>query len=185
MPTIEMTTDPRLQTLHASIAEHPYSGEVTSLCIRKEDGIRQHPDQIEVNVEKGVLGDRWVWRTWKHLPNGDSDPRVQVAVCNSRVIELLQKEKNNPYHPGDNIMVDRELGADEFPVGGRFTVGEITLEVTDVYNDACAKFAGEFGKDVLKWINIPEYHDLNLRGIYCRVIEGGRVIIGDKLELKM
>ncbi|QXD23369.1 hypothetical protein F7C95_15780 [Opitutia bacterium ISCC 51] len=180
-----MNSDPRLEQLHASVATTPYSAQVTSLCIRKDDGIRQHPDKIDIDIEKGVIGDRWVWRTWKHLPNGDSDPRVQIAVCNSRIIELLQKEKNNPYHPGDNIMVDRELGADEFPVGGRFKVGEVTLEVTDVYNDACAKFAGEFGKDVLKWINVSDYHDLNLRGIYCRVIEGGCVRLGDKLELKM
>ena len=65
-----MPTDPRLKTLHASIAETPYSAEVTSLCIRKDDGIRQHPKQIEVDMEKGVIGDRWIWRTWKHLPKG-------------------------------------------------------------------------------------------------------------------
>ncbi len=111
------------------------------------------------------------------------DPRVQVAVCNTRIIELLQREKKNPYHPGDNIMVDRELGAEEFPIGGRFQIGEVTLEVTDVYNDACAKFASEFGNDVLKWINVPDYHDLNLRGIYCRVIEGGCIRLGDELKL--
>ena len=177
------TNDPRLEALHASLNEQPYSAQVTSLCIRKDDGIRQHPNEIEVDVEKGVIGDRWIWRTWKHLPNGDSDPRVQVAVCNARIIGLLQTEKKNPYHPGDNIMVDRDLNAKEFPVGGRFKVGAITLEVTDVYNDACAKFAGEFGKDVLKWINVPEYHDLNLRGIYCRVIEGGTVKLGDPIKV--
>ncbi|MDA0348468.1 MAG: hypothetical protein O3C43_06330 [Verrucomicrobia bacterium] len=176
-----MSNDSRLTTLQASLAENPYTGQVTSLCLRIDDGVREYPDSIDIDVEKGAIGDRWIWRTWKYLENGDSDPRVQVAVCNSRIIRLFQKEKNNHYHPGDNIMVDRDLNAEEFPVGGRFNVGSVTLEVTDVFNDACAKFAGEFGKDILKWINLPEYRCLNLRGIYCRVIEGGKIRISDKL----
>ena len=80
-------------------------------------------------------------------------------------------------------MVDRDLNAAEFPVGGRFKLGPVTLEVTDVYNDACAKFAGEFGKDVLKWINIPQHRDLNLRGIYCRLVSSGHISLGEKLQL--
>ncbi|MCB1121365.1 MAG: hypothetical protein KJT03_07445 [Verrucomicrobiae bacterium] len=174
--------DLRLEELEASLDANPYSGKVTSLCIRKDNGIRQHPEAIEIDVEKGVIGDRWIWRTWKHLENGDSDPRVQVAVCNSRILQLLQKEKNNPYHPGDNIVVDYDLKAEDFPVGQRFTVGEVVLEVSDVYNDACAKFAGEFGNDVIKWINLPEHRDLNLRGIYCRTIRGGKVKLGDSIS---
>jgi MOSC domain-containing protein YiiM len=179
-----MSIDTRLSLLHESLKLTPYSGSVTSLCIRKEDGIRQHPELIELDVEKGVIGDRWIWRTWKHLESGASDPRVQVAVCNSRIIHLLQEEKNNPYHPGDNIMVDRDLNGTEFPVGRQFTVGPVSLEVTDVYNDACAKFAGEFGNDVIKWINLPENKSLNLRGIYCKIVEGGTVKMGDRLELR-
>jgi hypothetical protein len=178
-----MSNDIRLARLHASLHESPYSGKINSLCLRKDDGIREHPDSIELDIQKGAIGDRWIWRTWKQLENGDSDPRVQIAVCNSRIINLIQNEKNNPYHPGDNIMVDHDLSAPDFAVGKRFRVGEVTLEVTDVYNDACAKFAGEFGKDILKWINIPKFRALNLRGIYCRIIEGGNIQIGDRLNL--
>lgn len=176
-----MPTDARLEHLRESLNIRPYSGKVTSLCIRKDNGVRQHPEQIEIDVEKGVKGDRWIWRTWKHLANGDPDPRVQVAVCNSRILGLLQEEKNNPYHPGDNLMVDCGLDSSDFPPGRRFKVGEAVLEVSDVFNDACVKFAREFGKDVVKWINLPEHRALNLRGIYCRIIQGGRVKLGDAL----
>jgi hypothetical protein len=178
-----MSKDPRLALLEESVLVAPYSTEVTSLCVRKDNGVREHPESIDLDVERGVLGDRWVWKTWKHLENGKSDPRVQVAVCNSRILRLLQEEKFNDYHPGDNIMVDRDLNAAQFPVGGRFKLGPVTLEVTDVYNDACAKFAGEFGKDVLKWINIPQHRPLNLRGIYCRIVSSGQIRLGDKLQL--
>lgn len=178
-----MSNDPRLALLQESLNTNPYSREVTSLCLRKDDGVREHPDTVEIDIKTGVLGDRWIWRTWKYLETGEPDPRVQIAVCNSRIISLLQEEKNNNYHPGDSIMVDRDLNAEEFPVGAQFKVGPVTLEVTDVYNNACAKFAGEFGRDVLKWINLSEHKALNLRGIYCRIIVGGPVCLGDKLQL--
>ena len=177
-----MNQDIRLNALKDSLETQSYTRQITSLCIRKDDGIRQYPDSIEIDVEKGVLGDRWLWKTWKHLENGDSDPRVQVAVCNSRILKLLQQEKENDYHPGDNIMVDHDLSSDDFSVGSQFQVGDVILEVSDVYNDACAKFAGEFGNDVIKWINLPENRPLNLRGIYCRTIKSGIVRQGDKLQ---
>jgi hypothetical protein len=178
-----MSNDPRLKKLQASLVEMPYTGQVSSLCLRKDDGVREHPDSIDIDIKNGVIGDRWIWRTWKHLENGDSDPRVQVAVCNSRILELLQTEKANAYHPGDNIMVDYDLSAKEFSEGGRFQLGGVILEVTDVYNDACAKFAGEFGNDVLKWINLPQHRKLNLRGIYCRVIQSGTISMKDSLQV--
>ncbi len=179
-----MKDDPRLARLHTSLKDIPYSGKVTALCLRKDDGIRKHLGAIELDIRKGAIGDRWIWRTWKHLENGDSDPRVQIAICNSRIINLIQKEKNNPYHPGDNIMVDHDLSTPLFAAGKQFRIGNVVLEVTDVFNDACAKFAGEFGKDIIKWINISEYRTLNLRGIYCRVIKGGTVHVSDQLKIE-
>ena len=173
--------DSRLAQLSHSLEAEPYTGKVTSLCIRRDVGVREHPQTIELDKGKGVLGDRWSWKTWKHLKNGDSDPRVQVAVCNHRIISLFQSESENDYHPGDNIIVDHDLSAPDFATGKQFKVGAAVLEVSDVFNDACAKFAGEFGKEVIKWINLPDHRRLNLRGIYCRIIENGSIHLGDRL----
>ncbi|MCZ6671307.1 MAG: hypothetical protein O7C75_00065 [Verrucomicrobia bacterium] len=178
-----MISDARLTLLRTSLDSEPYSNKVTSLCIRKDLGVREHPLTIELDKNKGVLGDRWIWKTWMYLENGDPDPRVQVAVCNARILKLLQEEKNNDYHPGDNIIVDRDLPAEEFSPAARFQIGSAILEVSTVYNDACAKFARELGKDVLKWINLPEHLPLNLRGIYCQIVESGTVYLGDKLQI--
>jgi MOSC domain-containing protein YiiM len=55
------------------------------------------------------------------------------------------------------------------------------LEVTDEPHNGCGKFARRFGVDALKFVNSQPGRELNLRGIYARIVTGGTVCVGDTI----
>ena len=50
------------------------------------------------------------------------------------------------------------------PVGARISVGTAVIEVSEVVNDACVKFAKHYGDDVFAWIRHPDNRERRLRG---------------------
>ncbi len=46
----------------------------------------------------------------------------------------------------------------------------------------CALFARRFGADALRWVNGPPGRPRRLRGVNCRVVTGGEVSVGDRVE---
>jgi hypothetical protein len=128
---------------------------------------------------RGAIGDRWERKTWLYLPDGSPDPRVQIAVCNSRVLSLMQEASGVYPHPGDTVFTDLDLSEKNLAVGSRLRIGEAVIEVSDVENDACAKFAAQYGGVIFRWIRRPENRALRLRGLFAQVIAGGRVRRGD------
>ncbi len=152
---------------------------VAQVCLRPGVDRREFPSGIELCPRRGAIGDRWENRTWMHLPDGSPDPRVQVAVADARALAFIRSVSGCPHHPGDTLIVDLGLGVVDLPTGARLAVGGAVLEVSDVENDACAKFAARHGADVLAWIRAPHNRPLRLRGLFARVREGGRVQPGD------
>lgn len=150
--------------------------------------VRPGPDQreprqsVELCPERGALGDRWLRKTWMYLPDGRPDPRVQVAVGNSAIISLIQRLTGNSHHPGDTLLTGLDLSVDNLPAGSRLRVGAAVLEVSDVENDACAKFAARHGAVVFNWIRDPARRHLRLRGLFARVLSPGLVRLGDAVE---
>jgi MOSC domain-containing protein YiiM len=61
-------------------------------------------------------------------------------------------------------------------------MGEAVLEVTDQPHTGCGKFVDRFGVDAMKWVNSPVGRELNLRGIYARVVSSGRIRRGDTIR---
>jgi MOSC domain-containing protein YiiM len=57
------------------------------------------------------------------------------------------------------------------------------LEVTPEPHDGCLKFKARFGPDALRLVARKEGRHQNLRGIYFKVIEDGRVAAGDPVEV--
>jgi MOSC domain-containing protein YiiM len=49
-------------------------------------------------------------------------------------------------------------------------------------HDGCKKFRARFGADALKFVATPPLRHLNLRGIYLRVVQDGRVRVGDAVR---
>ena len=180
MPLSAAELDSRLAALPPSPRGH---GRVTQVCVRPDLDRRAFPETLELCPRRGAIGDRWERRTWKHLPDGSPDPRVQVAIAHAPTIALIQQLTGDAGHPGDTLLVDLDLGVAHLPLGTRLRVGTAEIEVSDVENDGCAKFAVRHGADVLAWIRDPLNRPRRLRGLFARIVHGGQVRAGDAIEV--
>ncbi|BET65924.1 hypothetical protein ASA1KI_08420 [Opitutales bacterium ASA1] len=162
--------------------ERPSQPRVERVCVRPALDERAFPDVLELCPRRGAIGDRWERRTWMYLADGSPDPRVQVALMDARILAFLQETTGCRHHPGDTLLADIDLHENLVPIGTRLRVGEAVIEVSDVENDGCAKFAAHYGAEVLSWIRLPANRVRRLRGVFARVIEAGRVRAGDAAE---
>jgi len=180
MPRTLADLDSRLAALPPSPREH---GRVTHVCVRPDLDRREFPETLELCPRRGAIGDRWERRTWMYLPDGSPDPRVQVAIAHAPTVGLIQRLTKNAGHPGDTLLVDLDLSVAHLPPGARLRVGTAEVEVSDVENDGCAKFAARHGADVLAWIRAPANRPRRLRGLFARVVSGGLVRAGDTIAV--
>ncbi len=170
----------QLEALYRALPPQPTEmARVNALGVRPGPDLREERTSIVFDPERGAIGDRWERKTWLYLPDGRPDPRVQVALCNSVVLGMIQAATGVSHHPGDTIFTDLDLSTQNLPAGARLQVGPVVLEVSDVENDACAKFAAHYGASVFDWIRRPENRSRRLRGLFARVVTGGTVTLGD------
>lgn len=151
------------------------------LCFRSGYGERLFPLSLTLTPEQGIPGERWLQAPWMRLPDGTPDPRIQVSILSRRVLDLVWRNRRHVPHPGDTMIVDLDLTEENLPAGTRLQAGSAVLEVSDLFNDACAKWKVRYGRESYDWINRPENRRLRLRGILCRIVEGGEVRKGDPL----
>ena len=79
-----------LESLYLALPARPIAAaRVNALCVRPGPNLREERSVIEFHPERGAVGDRWENKTWLYLPDGRPDPRVQVALCNSRVLAMI------------------------------------------------------------------------------------------------
>lgn len=169
-----------LESLYRALPPRPVAAaRVNALCVRPGPNLREERTTLEFHPERGAVGDRWEHKTWLYLPDGRPDPRVQVALCNSVLLAMIQDVTGVRHHPGDTVFTDLDLSAENIPVGARLQIGSAVLEISDVENDACAKFAAHYGARVLEWIRLPKNRPLRLRGAFARIVSGGTVSVGD------
>ncbi len=83
---------------------------------------------------------------------------------------------------GDQLYVDFDLGVDNLPPRTRIAVGAAVLEVSAEPHTGCAKFSARFGSDAIRFVNSPVGRALRLRGMNTRVVEPGRVRLGDAVR---
>lgn len=156
---------------------------IQCLCVRPGPDGRELRETIEFCPIEGARGDRWIRKTWMYLPDGRPDPRVQVAIGNSGIIAMIQRLTGNDRHPGDTILTTLDLSMDNLPVGTRLRAGTAILEVSEVENDACAKFAERHGPDVFRWIRDPANRTRRLRGLFASIVQGGIVRSTDEISV--
>ncbi|GLS85334.1 hypothetical protein GCM10010873_03070 [Cypionkella aquatica] len=153
---------------------------IRGLCLRPGIGQRAFPDRISMSKSGGIPGERWTTTPWMKLPDGSPDPRIQVSILQSRVLDLVWQDRGQP-HPGDPIVADLEMSVANLPVGTLIQAGTAVLRVSDVWNDSCAKWKVRYGRDAYDWVRrAPE---LRLRGILCSIEVDGEVGLNDRLQV--
>ena len=149
-------------------------GQVDFLINRPSEGVHKPVGSLYLDPVGGIRGDRWQETAWLRLEDGSPDPRVQVSLTNTGVMQCFTgSEEGAAFRCGDNIYTNLNLTEAHLPVGSRLQIGEAVIEVSDVVNDACGKFVQRFGADAFQAIRSEENTPLRLRGIFCRIIQAG------------
>ena len=159
----------------AKVIESPKDNGVLNLIVRRpqEDG-REVLDVGELDVEKGLVGDDWL------TDDGNFD--AQLAIMNSRIIDLLAQAKERWKLAGDQLFIDLNLTDENLPAGTRLGIGSAILEISPKPHNGCKKFVERFGLDAMKFVNSPVGKYYHLRGIYARVVQSGTIRQGDVVK---
>jgi hypothetical protein len=150
-------------------------GAVALMVARGPAGERHLPEQALLTVEGGMPGDRWAEQT-KYGPD------FQLATTRADFARLIANGQPLELH-GDNLFLDIDLSSHNLPAGSRLRAGEALLQVTPVPHNGCKKWVQRFGLVPMQLNLHPDYRELHLRGIYLRVVEEGRVRVGDRVRV--
>lgn len=169
-----LTTEEIEATLD-KVIESPKDNGVLELIVRrpKEDE-REVLDMGELDTEKGLVGDDWL--------TDDGNLETQIAIMNSRIIDLIAQDKERWKLAGDQLFIDLNLSDENLPSGTKLQIGSAILEITPQPHNGCKKFVERFGLDAMKFVNSPVGKQFHLRGIYAKVIQSGTIRQGDSVK---
>ena len=167
-----------LPDILASPAEE---GELKGIVVRPGHGERLEPESCEVSLAGGVEGDHWAKGCWRTTEDGRPHPDVQICIMNARCIGLIAQERANWALAGDNLFIDMDLTPENLPPGQRLAIGTAVLEITAEPHNGCKNFAERYGRETCAFVNSREGKRYRLRGIYARVVQDGRISLGDKV----
>ena len=151
-------------------------GTLELIVRRPAVGEREVLEEVELDIERGVVGDSWSRRGKR--PN----PKSQVAIMSARAAAMIAGERDRWALAGDQLYVDLDLSAANLPPGTRIAIGSAILEVSDLPHLGCGKFTARYGADAHELVNSPEGVALNLRGVNTRIVQSGTVRRGDAVR---
>ena len=173
----------QLQAGLENILQAPKDGGTLELIVcRPSEDERKTLEEGQLDLYEGLVGDTWRARGSDSMPDGSAHPNQQVSIMNTRVISLLAGDKERWPLAGDQLYVDMDLSGQNLPPGTILSIGGAILKVTEQPHTGCTKFMARFGKDALRFASSPIGRELNMRGIYARVIRAGRIRPGDRVE---
>lgn len=179
---LDYVTSEELMAALPEVLSAPTSlAQIDHLCLRPDFNQREFPQSLTLGRETGIVGDRWLTAPWLKLPNGNPDPRIQVSILSTRVLDLVWKDRHRQPHPGDSIIADIETSEANLPAGTLLQAGTAVLRVSDVFNDGCVKWRTRYGQAAKDWITAAGHPELRLRGILCSIERDGIVTLRDRL----
>ena len=162
------------------IRQAPKEEGVLRLIVRRPQiEEREVLEEAELHLEDGLIGDSWIRRGSSRTPDGSPHPDMQINVMNARVAALVAQDKSRWQLAGDQLYLDMDLSAENLPAGTQLAIGTAVIEVTPPPHTGCKKFVSRFGLDAMKFVNSAVGRELHLRGINAKVIQPGRIRMGD------
>jgi MOSC domain-containing protein YiiM len=157
-------------------------GIVQAIVIRPRTNEREDVETCEISAAGGVHGDSWVRKSWIKTEAGAPHPDAQICIMNSRVIDVIAGGERANWPPaGDNFLIDLDVSEANLKPGQRLLMGSAIIEITGEPHLGCAKFSKRYGRDAVVFVNKGDGPSLRLRGVYARVVQDGRVSVGDRV----
>jgi MOSC domain-containing protein YiiM len=152
------------------------AGTIEMIVVRPNEDERLTPDTVEISAALGVHGDHWSKGKYRDYRD------TQVAIINSRLLDLVSGGRDRWSLAGDNIVADLDLSHVNLVPGQKLEMGSAVVEITDTPHEGCNKFAGRFGAQALRFVNVGVGKEMRLRGIYARVLQDGAISVGDRIS---
>ena len=157
------------------IAQSPRERGTLSLIVRRpSSGEREVLDSGLLDVEEGLVGDRWAQGRRRRVN--------QLTLMNVRFVSLLAQDRERWPLAGDQLYVDFDLSGDHVPPGTRIAVGAAEIEVSPEPHTGCRLFAERYGRDAQRFVGSERGRALSLRGINAWVVKGAEVRVGDEVQ---
>jgi hypothetical protein len=153
-------------------------GRLELVVRRPEEGEREELEAGELDLEHGLVGDRWSRGKRGRSP----DPATQLTLMAARAAELVAGARERWALAGDQLYVDLDLSEANLPPGTRLAIGDAVVELSAEPHTGCKKFVARFGMEAMLFVNSPEGRALRLRGANARVVEPGVVRPGDEVR---
>lgn len=144
---------------------------VSLLVARPAKDVREVRARVELDPERGLVGDRW-------FSLKDRTPENQITLMRADVAGLLSP---TPELFGDNLFAAIDTSAANLPPGTVVAVGSARCVVTAEPHMGCSKFARRAGQVALKLTLEKAFRQQQLRGVHLRVLDAGIVSVGDAL----
>ncbi len=143
---------------------------------------RELAEHAILDPATGLSGDNWFSRGSSRTPDRSANRDAQLTLMNSRAIALIAATKERWPLAGDQLYVDFDISAGNLPAGSRLKIGDAMIEITAEPHLGCGKFKARFGEAALTFVNSPIGRELRLRGLNARIITGGPIRVGDRVE---
>lgn len=166
------------------IRASPVDNGILEMIVRRpEVGEREMLAEGVLDLAGGLVGDMWQRRGSRDKITGTPDVDRQVTVMNARCAALVAQDRERWQLAGDQLYVDLDLSVANVHPGTRLRIGAAVIEATAELHLGCSKFRTRFGWDAVLFVNSRVGRELRLRGMSAKIVTGGLVRTGDKVNL--